>query len=147
MKGILYIFKQNCYEELDKARELKEDCNYSDSFGIKITCTTREKIFRTAIIIMKYIKDHQFERITKLMPLFVKRVKLHINQLKKLKCSGVFKTNHKNNQNYFKNLIRFFYTCCIDLKEADKFDADGVDSLWYQNGTRDTNRDILFRKS
>ena len=117
MNNLLYNFKQNCFEELDTATELKRDCDFGESFGIKITCATREKIFKTALIILRHLRDSNYNAVTELMPLFCKRVKLHLYQLKKAD-----QYNTENSKVYFLDIIKFFYTCCFKLKDI-KFNS------------------------
>ena len=95
--------------ELDIAIDNKAKYNYNDDeIGAKISCLTREKIFRTAIKIMTYIQENKRDVILKIMPQFIKRVKLHVYQLKKLN-----QINCEENDKYFKDLIKGIYVWIV----------------------------------
>lgn len=48
--------KDHLYNELEIATDLKNDTDFDETFGVKITATTREKIFKEAIEIFKLMK-------------------------------------------------------------------------------------------
>ena len=104
LNKLLYNFKENCFEERDSAIVMKKDCDFEKTFTIKITCLTREKIFKMAILIMKYIKVNDGENVIKLIPQLKKKVKVHLNQLHKLNQG-----NYEDNKQYLHGMIKFMY--------------------------------------
>ena len=122
--------KDHLYQELEIATDLKNDTDFDETFGVKITATTREKIFKEAIEIFKLMKKICIGRPAKLPSLkrflqsglgkvglssleeisqrtikLSKRIKLHFYQIKKLK-----QDNYKDNVEYFTNLLKVIYS-------------------------------------
>jgi len=100
--------KEHFYEELEITTKLKNNTNFGDTFGVKITATTREKIFKEAIEIfklMRYTRQNHYEEISNRTIKLSKRIKLHFYQIKKLK-----QDNYNDNVEYFTNLLRVIYS-------------------------------------
>ena len=112
--------KDHLYNELEIATDLKNDTDFDETFGVKITATTREKIFKEAIEIFKLMKkicigrpaisgltkgQNHYEEITQRTIKMSKRIKLHFYQIKKLK-----QNNYEDNVEYFTNLLRIIYS-------------------------------------
>jgi len=112
--------KEHFYEELETATKLKNNTNFGDTFGVKITATTREKIFKEAIEIfklMRYTRQNHYEEISQRTIKLSKRIKLHFYQMKKLtlnenltKQQVLKENNYKDNVEYFTNLLRVIYS-------------------------------------
>ena len=102
--------KDHLYNELEIATDLKNDTDFDETFGVKITATTREKIFKEAIEIFKLMKfttkgQNHYEEISNRTIKLSKRIKLHFYQIKKLK-----QDNYNANVEYFTNLLRVIYS-------------------------------------
>ena len=121
--------KDHLYNELEIATDLKNDTDFDETFGVKITATTREKIFKEAIEIFKLMKkicigrfqtsckttfpaisgltkgQNHYEEISNRTIKLSKRIKLHFYQIKKLK-----QNNYEDNVEYFTNLLRIIYS-------------------------------------
>ena len=112
--------KDHLYQELEIATDLKNDTDFDETFGVKITSTTREKIFKEAIEIFKLMKysllgkskvkgvegdKSPLEEISQRTIKLSKRIKLHFYQIKKLK-----QDNYKDNVEYFTNLLKVIYS-------------------------------------
>ena len=104
LNKLLYDFKENCFEERDNAILLKKDCDFEKTLSIKITCLTREKIFKMAILIMRYIKINDGVSVLNLMPQLKKKVKVHVHQLQKLNQG-----NYEDNKQYLHGMVKFIY--------------------------------------
>ena len=111
MTRYLKLNRSILYDELDTARDLKNECTFEDSFGVMITCATREKIFNMAIQIFGYIRYNKYDAIMVMMPTFTRRIKLHTYQLKKLQ-----QDNYDESVTYFKDLVRIIYSWCIKYR-------------------------------
>jgi hypothetical protein len=111
--------KQHLYNELEIATDLKNDTDFDETFGVKITATTREKIFKEAIEIFKLMKYSLLgkakvkgvEEISNRTIKLAKRIKLHFYQIKKLK-----QDNYNANVEYFTNLLRVIYSFLLKKK-------------------------------
>ena len=84
--------------------------DFDETFGVKITATTREKIFKEAIEIFKLMRftakgQNHYEEISNRTIKLAKRIKLHFYQIKKLG-----QDNYKDNVEYFTNLLRVIYS-------------------------------------
>jgi hypothetical protein len=102
--------KDHLYHELEIATDLKNDTDFNETFGVKITATTREKIFKEAIEIFKLMRftakgQNHYEEISQRTIKLSKRIKLHFYQIKKLK-----QDNYNDNVEYFTNLLRVIYS-------------------------------------
>lgn len=96
----IYRCKSHMSEELERATRLKEACSFDD-IGVKLTCLTREKLFRQGLYMFKLMKHRNKELLKKELVVFYKRKTLHIYQLKKL---GETLPSVEDNISYF-NLI------------------------------------------
>ena len=99
------------YDELDTARDVKNNCTFEDTFGVMITCATREKIFNMAIQLFGHIRYNRYDAIMVMMPTFTRRIKLHNHQLKKL-----HQDNYDESVTYFKELVRIIYSWCVNYR-------------------------------
>jgi len=109
--------KQNLHDELDMARGLKERSSLDnhDEIGIKITSTTREKIFKQLIHIFKLIRHYDFTEALKELCFCSKRMKLHFYQLRKLG-----QPNYEDNVKYFTDLMKVCYSIIINCKASNR---------------------------
>ena len=119
MKHALYqhlnMNKSNLHDELDRAIRQKEKSNLDDTLGVKITSTTREKIFKQLIYIFKLIRHYDFGKALEEMTFVCKRIKLHLYQLKKLE-----QPNYEDNVKYFTDLMKMCYSIIINCKASKK---------------------------
>lgn len=117
MKQALYhhlnMNKSNLHDELDSAVRQKEKSNFDDTLGVKITATTREKIFKQLIYIFKLIRHYQFEEALGELTFVTKRIKLHFYQLRKLE-----QPNYEKNVRYFTDLMKVCYSVIINCKAS-----------------------------
>jgi hypothetical protein len=94
----LYIYKWN-------ATEIKEHSCLETELGIKMSATTSEKIHILLIKIFKAVWGNDKKFVMDNMPIFFKMVKLHLNQLRKLKQRNI---NHI--KEFFKDAARIIYS-------------------------------------
>jgi len=111
----LNMNKSNLHDELDRAIRQKEKSNLDDTLGVKITSTTREKIFKQLIYIFKLIRHYDFGKALEEMTFVCKRIKLHLYQLKKLE-----QPNYEDNVKYFTDLMKVCYSIIINCKASKK---------------------------
>lgn len=108
--------KQYLHEELDKAKEMKDEFSLDDfEIGMKLTALTREKIFRSLINIFKLVRHFNFQEAEKELIVVSKRIKLHLYQMKKL-CQ----TNITENKQYFMEVIKALLMIIINSKKINK---------------------------
>jgi hypothetical protein len=106
--------KSNLHDELDRAVRQKEKSNLDDdTLGVKITSTTRQKIFKQLIYIFKLIRHYDFVGALEEMTFVGKRMKLHFYQLRKLK-----QPNYETNVKYFTDIMKVCYSIIINCKAS-----------------------------
>tara|TARA_R110000824_G_scaffold316410_1_gene503630 strand:- start:115 stop:459 length:345 start_codon:yes stop_codon:yes gene_type:complete len=98
------IFRQ-LYEYKWVATEIKEHSNLETELGKKMSATTSEKIHILLIKIFKAVWDNDKKFVMDNMPRYFKMVKLHLNQLRKLK-----QTNINEVKDFFKDASRIIYS-------------------------------------
>lgn len=98
------IFRQ-LYEYKWVATELKEHSCLETELGIKMSATTSEKIHILLIKIFKAVWANDKKFVMNNMPRYFKMVKLHLNQLRKLK-----QRNINDVKEFFKDASRIIYS-------------------------------------
>ena len=99
------IFRQ-LYQYKSQAIEVKSQVNIDSQVGALVTACTAEKIHTLLIKIFKLLwANHSKKTIMDNMSRFFKLVKLHLNQLKRLK-----QTNVKLIQAFFTDAARIVYS-------------------------------------
>lgn len=112
----LNMNKSDLHDELDRAVRQKEKSSLDDdTLGVKITSTTREKIFKQLIYIFKLIRHYDFDRALEEMSFVAKRMKLHFYQLRKLE-----QPNYETNVKYFTDIMKVCYSIIINCKASKK---------------------------
>tara|TARA_R110000824_G_scaffold219413_3_gene406302 strand:+ start:372 stop:695 length:324 start_codon:yes stop_codon:yes gene_type:complete len=84
------------------AIDLNNDTSIDD-IGVKVSTLTRSKIFNILIIIFKKLLKGEYDVID-LMPNLLKKIKLHMYQMKKLGEGNI-----DANKEYFKAIISIIY--------------------------------------
>ena len=84
------------------AKDLNNDTSIDD-IGVKVLTLTRSKIFNILIIIFKKLSKGDYDVID-LMPNLLKKIKLHMFQMKKLGEGNI-----DANKEYFKVIINIIY--------------------------------------
>ena len=84
------------------AKDLNNDTSIDD-IGVKVLTLTRSKIFNILIIIFKKLAKGDYDVID-LMPNLLKKIKLHMYQMKKLDEGNI-----DANKEYFKAIINIIY--------------------------------------
>ena len=108
--------KSNLHDELDRAISAKEKSSLDDdTLGVKITSTTREKIFKQLIHIFKLIRHYEFDKALGEIAIVSKRIKLHFYQLRKLK-----QPNYDINVKYFTDLMKVCYSIIVNCKASKR---------------------------
>ena len=106
-------------ETLLKKSSLDEDKN----FGLHVALTTKLKVIEISLEIFNYFKTHKLNIITdddriKLFiqtRLLIKRIKIHLNQIRKLNP-----TDYKHNSEYYSQYIKIIYNYLIYGKYISK---------------------------
>ena len=98
------IFRQ-LYEYKWVATELKEHSCLETELGIKMSATTSEKIHILLIKIFKAVWANDKKFVMNNMPRYFKMVKLHLNQLRKLKQHNI-----NDVKEFFKDASRIIYS-------------------------------------
>lgn len=109
--------KENLHDELDRAISQKEKSSLDEpnELGVKITSTTREKIFKQLIHIFKLIRHYEFDRALGEITIVAKRIKLHFYQLRKLK-----QPNYNVNVKFFTDLMKVCYSIIVNCKASKR---------------------------
>ncbi len=109
--------KENLHDELDRAISQKEKSSLDEpnELGVKITSTTREKIFKQLIHIFKLIRHYEFDRALGEISIVAKRIKLHFYQLRKLK-----QPNYNVNVKFFTDLMKVCYSIIVNCKASKR---------------------------
>ncbi len=109
--------KENLHDELDRAISQKEKSSLDEpnELGVKITSTTREKIFKQLIHIFKLIRHYEFDRALREIAIVAKRIKLHFYQLRKLK-----QPNYNVNVKFFTDLMKVCYSIIVNCKASKR---------------------------
>ena len=108
----LAVNKANLHEELDRAIEKKNKAGFEGiEFGIKITSTTREKIFRSFVNIFKLLRYYKFDEAQKEIMIVSKRCKLHFYQMRKLNLKET-----DINIQYITDLMKVCYSMILNSK-------------------------------
>ena len=106
-------------ETLLKKSSLDEDKN----FGLHVALTTKLKVIEISLEIFNYFKTHKLNIVTdedriKLFVqtrLLIKRIKIHLNQIRKLNP-----TDYKHNSEYYSQYIKIIYNYIIFGKYNSK---------------------------
>ena len=108
----LAINRANLHEELDRAIQKKNQMGFEGiEFGMKITSTTREKIFRSFVNIFKLLRYYKFDEAQKEIMIVSKRCKLHFYQLKKLNLK-----EREKNIEYITDIMKVCYSILLNSK-------------------------------
>lgn len=99
-------------ETLLKKSSIDEDTN----FGLHIALTTKLKVIENSLEIFNYFKTHKLiiatdedrVRLFILAKILVKRIKLHLNQIRKLNPA-----DYKHNSEYYSMYIKIIYNYII----------------------------------
>lgn len=115
MNKSLYVFlnanKDKLYDELDKAIIMKNKYSLDDNeIGCKLTCLTREKIFKQLINIFKLIRHSKTDEANKEIYYVSKRIKLHLYQMTLAEQPNVME-----NRVYFVNLLKTLLSIIIKI--------------------------------
>lgn len=100
------------YETLLKKSSVDEDKN----FGLHVALTSKLKVIELSLEIFNYFKTHKLNIVTdddrtKLYiqtKLLIKRIKIHLNQIRKLNP-----TDYKHNSEYYSQYIKIIYNYII----------------------------------
>ena len=113
----------NLLAEQDETLLKKSSINQDENFGLHVALTTKLKVITISLEIFNYFKTHKLNIIcdedriklfiqTKLL---IKRIKIHLNQIKKLNP-----TDYKENSEYYSQYIRIIYNYILYGKYNSK---------------------------
>lgn len=112
----------NLLAEQDETELKKSSINQDENFGLHIALTTKLKVIELSLEIFNYFKTHKLNIISdedriKLFiqtKLLVKRIKIHLNQIRKLNP-----TDYKENSEYYSQYIKIIYNYILYGKYND----------------------------
>ena len=113
----------NLLAEKDETLLKKSSVNEDENFGLHVALTTKLKVIEISLEIFNYFKTNKLNIVsdedrshlyiqTKLL---IKRIKLHLNQIKKLNPS-----DYKENSEYYSTYIKIIYNYIIFGKYNSK---------------------------
>ena len=113
----------NLLAEQDETLLKKSSVNEDTNFGLHVALTTKLKVIEISLEIFNYFKTHKLNIVndedsthlyiqTKLL---IKRIKLHLNQIKKLNPN-----DYKHNSEYYSQYIKIIYNYIIYGKYNSK---------------------------
>ena len=113
----------NLLAEQDETLLKKSSIDEDKNFGLHIALTTKLKVIELSLEIFNYFKTHKLNIATdddriKLFiqaKLLIKRIKIHLNQIRKLNP-----TDYKNNSEYYSQYIKIIYNYIIFGKYNSK---------------------------
>ena len=113
----------NLLAEQDETLLKKSSINQDENFGLHIALTTKLKVIELSLEIFNYFKTNKLkiktdEDRTHLYiqtKLLVKRIKIHLNQIRKLNP-----TDYKENSEYYSTYIKIIYNYILYGKYNSK---------------------------
>jgi hypothetical protein len=113
----------NLLAEQDETLLKKSSVNEDTNFGLHVALTTKLKVIEISLEIFNYFKTHKLNIVndedrthlyiqTKLL---IKRIKIHLNQIKKLNPN-----DYKHNSEYYSQYIKIIYNYIIYGKYNSK---------------------------
>ena len=101
----------------------KSSIDQDENFGLHVALTTKLKVIEISLEIFNYFKTHKLaiktdedrERLFIQTKLLIKRIKIHLNQIKKLNP-----TDYQMNSDYYNQYIRIIYNYIIFGKYNSK---------------------------
>ena len=113
----------NLLAEKDETLLKKSSIDEDKNFGLHVALTTKLKVIEISLEIFNYFKTHKLNIITdddriKLFiqtRLLIKRIKIHLNQIRKLNP-----TDYKHNSEYYSQYIKIIYNYIIFGKYNSK---------------------------
>jgi hypothetical protein len=113
----------NLLAEQDETLLKKSSIDEDKDFGLHIALTTKLKVIELSLEIFNYFKTNKLNIVTdedriKLFiqtKLLIKRIKIHLNQIRKLNP-----TDYKNNSEYYSQYIKIIYNYIIFGKYNSK---------------------------
>ena len=113
----------NLLAEQDETLLKKSSIDEDKNFGLHIALTTKLKVIELSLEIFNYFKTHKLniesddDRIKLFIQakLLIKRIKIHLSQIKKLNP-----TDYKHNSEYYSQYIKIIYNYIIFGKYNSK---------------------------
>lgn len=113
----------NLLAEQDETLLKKSSINQDENFGLHVALTTKLKVIEISLEIFNYFKTHKLiiktdEDRTHLYiqtKLLIKRIKIHLNQIRKLNP-----TDYKENSEYYSQYIKIIYNYILYGKYNSK---------------------------
>ena len=113
----------NLLAEKDETLLKKSSIDEDKNFGLHFALTSKLKVIELSLEIFNYFKTHKLNIVTdedrvKLFiqtKLLVKRIKIHLNQIKKLNPD-----DYKHNSEYYSTYIKIIYNYIIHGKYTSK---------------------------
>lgn len=113
----------NLLAEQDETELKKSSINQDENFGLHVALTTKLKVIEISLEIFNYFKTHKLNIINdedriKLFiqtKLLIKRIKIHLNQIRKLNP-----TDYKENSEYYSQYIKIIYNYILYGKYNSK---------------------------
>lgn len=113
----------NLLAEKDETLLKKSSLDEDKEFGLHVALTTKLKVIEISLEIFNYFKTHKLNIVsdedrvqlfiqTKLL---IKRIKIHLNQIKKLNPS-----DYKHNSEYYSTYIKIIYNYILFGKYNSK---------------------------
>ncbi len=106
----------NLLAEQDETLLKKSSVDEDKNFGLHVALTSKLKVIELSLEIFNYFKTHKLNIVTdddrtKLYiqtKLLIKRIKIHLNQIRKLNP-----TDYKHNSEYYSQYIKIIYNYII----------------------------------
>lgn len=106
----------NLLAEQDETLLKKSSVDEDTNFGLHVALTSKLKVIELSLEIFNYFKTHKLNIVTdddrtKLYiqtKLLIKRIKIHLNQIRKLNP-----TDYKHNSEYYSQYIKIIYNYII----------------------------------
>jgi hypothetical protein len=106
----------NLLAEQDETLLKKSSIDEDKDFGLHVALTSKLKVIELSLEIFNYFKTHKLNIVTdddrtKLYiqtKLLIKRIKIHLNQIRKLNP-----TDYKHNSEYYSQYIKIIYNYII----------------------------------
>jgi len=113
----------NLLAEQDETLLKKSSIDEDKDFGLHVALTSKLKVIELSLEIFNYFKTHKLNIVTdedrtKLYiqtKLLIKRIKIHLNQIKKLNP-----TDYKHNSEYYSQYVKIIYNYIIFGKYVSK---------------------------
>lgn len=113
----------NLLAEQDETLLKKSSVDEDKNFGLHVALTSKLKVIELSLEIFNYFKTHKLNIVTdddrtKLYiqtKLLIKRIKIHLNQIRKLNP-----TDYKHNSEYYSQYIKVIYNYIIFGKYNSK---------------------------